>query len=129
MTCPNCGHYVREGAKFCEECGIVLPATPATEAAQTGPVSQQTSGTPLAPPRRAGSYRTQSASTRGEEPLEQPSGTTMLPPPNVGQARRTFATVAVALIALLCCCCGGAAAILLYVMSQPTGQVPLPGLL
>ena len=130
MTCPNCGHYVRDGAKFCEECGIVLPATPATEAAvPPGPVPQQPAGAPPAPARRVRPYQTQAATVPGEESPDQPSGTTMLPPPNLGQARRTFAIVAVGLIVLLCCCCGGAAAILLYVMSQPTGQIPLLGLM
>ena len=126
MNCPNCGHPVRGGAKFCEECGIVLPVTAATEAAQSAATVQPAAGA-VAPTRHAEPYRAQAAS--GEEADPEPSGTTMLPPPNIRQARRTFAMVAVVLIALLCCCCAGAAGILIYLMTQPTGQIPLPGLM
>jgi zinc ribbon protein len=126
MNCPNCGHPVRGGAKFCEECGIVLPVMSATEAAQPGATAKPAAG-PVAPTRRAAPYRAQAASA--EDALQEPSGTTMLPPPNIGQARRTFAMVAVGLIVLLCCCCAGAAGILIYLISQPTGQMPLPGLM
>src|SRR5690348_6702855 len=117
MNCPNCGHPVRAGAKFCEECGIVLPVTAATETAQPGTATQPAAG-PVAPTRRAEPYQAQAAS--GEETAqEHPSGTTMLPPANIGQARRTFALVAVGLIALLCCCCAGATGILIYYITQP----------
>src|SRR6476659_6950176 len=125
MNCPNCGHPVRGGAKFCEECGIVLPVTAATEAAQSATTAKPAGQ--VAPTRRAEPYRAQAAS--GEEADREPSGTTMLPPANIGQARRTFALVAVGLIVLLCCCFAGAAGILIYLITQPTGQMPLPGLM
>ena len=31
LTCPSCSHANNEGAKFCEECGAKLEATPVRE--------------------------------------------------------------------------------------------------
>ena len=120
MICPNCGHANREAAKFCEECGIVLPmarsARPATRATRE------------AQPRRPQARRVVNDVPEAEtqEPAaaeaadDQPSGRTMLD--NLrrsedGRARRTFALVAALLILSMCVCCG-AAAVGLYTLTQ-----------
>ena len=34
MTCPSCGHEVRSGARFCDQCGAALEAAPSAQAAE-----------------------------------------------------------------------------------------------
>ena len=118
MICPNCGHANREVAKFCEECGIVLPmARPA------GAPARPTREMPRRPQARPvvtdlAEAETQERLVEGED--EQPSGTTMLDNlgrSDDGRARRTFALVAALLILSLCICCG-AAAVGLYTLTQ-----------
>jgi len=124
MICPNCGKQNREGAKFCDECGIVLPAS----AAGARPVSAPPSPTYAARPQRPIARRVVSdeAVTPPTDPASEPSaddypsGTTMLD--NIGQSdtgrsRRTFALIAGLLVLSLCVCCG-AAAVALYVWTQ-----------
>jgi hypothetical protein len=124
MICPNCGHTAREGAKFCEECGIVLPVSSTAELPRSRPAPL-----PNTVGRRVEPYQTQtSAMPSDDPPLDDPSGTTMLPPPDARRARRTFALVALALVLVLCCCCGLAAASLYYLSQQPPSVVLFSGL-
>ncbi|MEP7198342.1 MAG: zinc ribbon domain-containing protein [Chloroflexota bacterium] len=122
MICPNCGHHVREGAKFCDECGIVLPAGAASDAAPR-PVAGRPSN--VAPRRAEILPAAESASPTGDP---YPSGTTMLPPDS-GQARRTLAIVAIAVIVVLFCCCGAAAIALWYVSQNLQTPQSLLGLM
>ena len=119
MICSNCGHNVRESAKFCDECGIVLPVSSPDSGAQPRPGPSASVA-----PRRVEPYR-----SSVEGPTDgQPSGATMLPPDNAARARRTFVIVAFALILILCCCCG-TAAVSLYYLSQnaQTQSLFIPG--
>jgi zinc ribbon protein len=127
MICPNCRHNNRAGAKFCEECGIVLPSSSAGSAS---PLSAPVAPTPQprAPsvaPRRAEPYRTVPPSASSDQP--RPSGTTMLPPADSGNARRMFTFIALGLIVVLCICCS-LAALTLYLISQNQSSFPLIGL-
>lgn len=99
MICPNCGHQNRAHAKFCEECGIVLPSNPAARASAVAPQALSTT------PRRNEPARA-NPSVEDREPY--PSGTTMLAGLRTddGRARRIFALVALALLLWLCACCG-----------------------
>jgi len=44
MFCPHCGSPVKDGSKFCTECGAPLPAAPAAPAAQRARADQLASG-------------------------------------------------------------------------------------
>jgi zinc-ribbon domain len=114
MICPNCGHRVRDGAKFCDECGIVLPET---TAAAASPEPAQ----PSAPPRRL------SAPMRSTEPMgggSAPYDGGMLPPPiDMTRARRIFALVAIGLVAILCFCCALAVGSFLYLTQNPASML------
>ncbi len=124
MICPNCGKHNREGAKFCDECGIVLPTSAAAPRATTTPPNTPYAARPQRMvARRAVSDEPptpvldETADTRSDE---QPSGTTMLDDigqSDTGRARRMFALIAGLLILSLCVCCG-AAAIALYALTQ-----------
>ena len=110
MTCPNCGHRVRDGARFCDECGIVLPET--TAAADSPEVAQ-----PIAAPRRLQAPNRSRGSMSGS-PVSSEGGT--LPPPiDMGRARRIFALVAIGLAAILCFCCALAVGSFAYLSQNP----------
>lgn len=117
MICPNCAHNVRDGAKFCDECGIVLPASTASTPATSSPRQSSASipyfgNTP--PP---------------AQPAPQPSysdggmsGGSMLPPamdPAGGDGRRKFAIIAGVAVLALCCCCSFFAVAAYFILNQP----------
>jgi zinc-ribbon domain len=112
MTCPNCGHRVRDGAKFCDECGIVLPET---TAATAPPEAAQ----PNAAPRRL------EAPSRSRGPAPSDGGV-LSPPADMGRARRIFALVAIGLVAILCLCCALAAGSIAYLSQNPLNTL-FPG--
>ncbi len=116
MICPNCGQENRVGAKFCDECGIVLPTSVAARPANVPPRA-----TYAPQPQRPVARRVESEEPGEEtEADEQPSGTTMLGgmlKSDSEGARRTFAILAGLLVLALCFCCG-AAAVALYVFYQ-----------
>ena len=121
MICPNCSHSNRVGAKFCEECGIVLPSSsPGTAAPSASPRPQATA------PRRAEPFRpaAPSAQTGGA----QPGGAMMQSASGSGDARRTFALIALVLVFVLCGCCG-LAALLLYLITQNPSSAALIGIM
>ncbi len=116
MICPNCSHNNREGAKFCEECGIVLPSG---SAAAYAPMRAQS-----AIPRRAAPLR-----PNPPPPIEpsdpQPSGTTMLgamASMNSARARQILALAALAVVVLLLCSGCAIAGLTLYVLTQNQGM-------
>jgi len=117
MTCPNCGHPARDGARFCDECGIVLPET---TAAAASPEAAQ----PNAAPRR------REAPSRGKGPVSGSPASSdggMLPPPiDTGRARRIFALVAIGLVAILCLCCALAVGSFVYLSQNPLNTL-FPG--
>ena len=117
MTCPNCGHRVRDGAKFCDECGIVLPDS-------TGAVASPEPVLPAPAPRRLEAPNR----NRGSFTVKPVSPDTAVPPPPVDmtRARRIFALVAIALVAVLCFCCAVAIA-LFYLLTQNSGSMLFPG--
>ena len=117
MTCPNCGHRVREGAKFCDECGIVLPDSTGAPIAPEAPA-------PAAPPRRIGPPNRQQGSFSVN--AIAPEGGAPPPAVDMDRARRIFAVVAIVLVAVLCFCCAIAAATL-YLLTQNQGSLPFPG--
>jgi hypothetical protein len=94
MICPNCGHNVREGAKFCDECGIVLPASAPSAAPAAAPSAGDAGGVQETVP--------------GMLPLDSGPG-----------GRRNFAIIAGVLIFVLCCCCAGTAVVGWWLLNQP----------
>lgn len=111
MICPNCGHNVREGAKFCDECGIVLPAAPAN-AAKSSP----TAGSFVA----ARTAEASAPAATGNRPdAGGASGVSMLSPSMDGGGRRIVAIVAGIAALLLCCSCIACAALFWYATNQP----------
>jgi zinc-ribbon domain len=110
MTCPNCGHRARDGAKFCDECGIVLPDSTATPDAPR-PVR------PIAAPRRLEPVNV-SPEAAGNDPSLS-SGGLMPPPVDINRARRIFSLVALGLVAVLCFCCALAIASLAFLSQNP----------
>ena len=117
MTCPNCGHRVRDGAKFCDECGIVLPETTAA----TG--SPETAQAGAAPRRLEAPSRSRGPASGSLAPSE---GSVLPPPGDMGRARRIFALVAIGLVAILCLCCALAAASIAYLSQNPLNTL-FPG--
>jgi hypothetical protein len=119
MTCPNCGHRVRDGAKFCEECGIVLPES--TPAASSPRLTR-----PLTAPRRLEPTNV-SAESANDDLTQDGRGQMSAPADNTG-SRRIFVVVALGLVALLCFCCALAVASFAYLSQNPPSTL-MPGLM
>ena len=113
MICPNCGNHTREGAKFCDECGIVLPTSaprPTAASASFQPTRPADSASAFTPP----------TGTTGAAVSAPPARESAFAPANPQATRKAFTIIAGAMVFVLCCICS-AAAITLFYLTQGGG--------